>query len=134
MDSLALMGCWPMQLALVGRELFHTEQQWLVLDSRWQLANVAGSPPDMQAVIPSRVFAGVCQQNFLPAGSPEDCMVGQLPEALQSQVSDQSDHSAAQPEWSLSCRPSYLIEQPPPQSSAPLYNRAPLDLIERPSP
>lgn len=39
-----------------------------------------------QAVIPERVFAGVCQQNFLPAGSEEDCAVIRLPPKLQPNV------------------------------------------------
>mmetsp|Transcript_11284 Transcript_11284/g.33926 ORF Transcript_11284/g.33926 Transcript_11284/m.33926 type:complete len:431 (-) Transcript_11284:848-2140(-) len=39
-----------------------------------------------KAALPDRVYAGVCQQNFLPAGSKEDCAVNQLPEKYQSHV------------------------------------------------
>ncbi len=39
-----------------------------------------------QAVVPGRVYAGVCQQNFLPAGSPEDCAVERLPVEFRGNV------------------------------------------------
>eukprot|EP00208_Stichococcus_sp_RCC1054_P007299 CAMPEP_0206144974 /NCGR_PEP_ID=MMETSP1473-20131121/25992_1 /ASSEMBLY_ACC=CAM_ASM_001109 /TAXON_ID=1461547 /ORGANISM="Stichococcus sp, Strain RCC1054" /LENGTH=419 /DNA_ID=CAMNT_0053541011 /DNA_START=141 /DNA_END=1400 /DNA_ORIENTATION=- len=39
-----------------------------------------------KAALPGRVYAGVCQQNFLPAGSPEDCAVERLPPTLQGNV------------------------------------------------
>ena len=36
--------------------------------------------------MPGRVYAGVCQQNFLPAGSREDCAVERLPEEYRGNV------------------------------------------------
>jgi Glycosyltransferase (GlcNAc) len=37
-----------------------------------------------------RVFAGVCEQRLLPAGSSEDCLPEQLPAELRSHVSSQA--------------------------------------------
>ena len=39
------------------------------------------------AAEPHRVFAGVCEQRLLPAGSSEDCLPEQLPAELRSHVS-----------------------------------------------
>jgi Glycosyltransferase (GlcNAc) len=39
------------------------------------------------AADPQRVFAGVCEQRLLPAGSHEDCAPERLPAELQANVS-----------------------------------------------